>query len=95
MGMSLLVLSNKASLFLNQYVNPIAMDAMGWKYYCIYIGWIFLEFLVVFCVFPETEGYALEEVSEIFEGKNAAGALRMNKREEALGTQEARSEVAK
>ncbi|KAH8804449.1 general substrate transporter [Xylogone sp. PMI_703] len=76
MGISVLVFSNKASLFLNQFVNPIAMDAMGWKYYCVYIGWLVIEILVVYFVFPETKGFTLEEISELFEGKEAAAAQR-------------------
>jgi hypothetical protein len=24
------------SLIFNQYVNPIALDALGWKYYIVY-----------------------------------------------------------
>ncbi len=84
MGVSVLVLSNKASLFLNQFVNPIAMDALGWKYYCVYIGWLVVEIMTVFFFFPETKGFTLEEVSEIFEGKDAAGAQRILEKE-AMG----------
>jgi hypothetical protein len=73
MGMSVLIFFNKAALFFNQLVNPIAMDAIGWKYYCVYVGWIFLEFLVVFFSFPETKGLALEEIAQVFDGPNAAG----------------------
>lgn len=85
MGISVLVLSNKASLFLNQFVNPIAMDALGWKYYCVYIGWLVVEILVVFFFFPETKGFTLEEVSEIFEGKDSAGARRVLEKQDMLG----------
>jgi hypothetical protein len=87
MGMSVLVFANKASLFFNQLVNPIAMDAMGWRYYCVYIGWLFVEFLVVFFFFPETKGYSLEEISEVFEGEDAAAAKRVNEKR-AFGNME-------
>jgi MFS family permease len=92
MGMSVLVFANKASLFFNQLVNPIAMDAMGWRYYCVYIGWLFVEFLVVFFFFPETKGYSLEEISEVFEGENAAAAKRVNEKE-AFGTSDEVEEI--
>ncbi|KAK9452798.1 general substrate transporter [Dipodascopsis uninucleata] len=55
----------------NGYVNSIAMDAIEWKYYIVYCCVIFMEFLAVFFFFPETKGRTLEEVAEVFEGKNA------------------------
>ncbi|KAL7940830.1 general substrate transporter [Trichoderma barbatum] len=77
MGISVLVLANKGSLFINQFCNPIALDALGWKYYCVYVGWLVLEFATVYFFFPETKGFTLEEISEIFEGDEAAGSKRV------------------
>ena len=37
------------SLIFNQYVNPIALAAIGWKYYIVYVCWVSFEF--VFCYF--------------------------------------------
>jgi hypothetical protein len=86
MGISVLVLANKASLFMNQFVNPIAMDALGWKYYCVYIGWLLVEIITVYLFFPETKGFSLEDISEIFEGDNAASAKRVLEKHEMIGT---------
>jgi sugar porter (SP) family MFS transporter len=52
----------------NTWTNPIAMDAIGWKYYivwtCLTTVWL------TFCYFfvPETKGKGLEEINEVFDG---------------------------
>lgn len=53
-------------LIYNGYVNTIAMDAIGWKYYIVYCCINAAELVVVFFVFPETSGYTLEEVGQVF-----------------------------
>jgi hypothetical protein len=41
------------SLIFNQYVNPVALDAIGWKYYIVYICWLTFELVFVyFCEYP-------------------------------------------
>ena len=50
----------------NSWVNPIAMAAIGWRYYIL---WVVLTALwLTFAIFfaPETKGRGLEEVAEIF-----------------------------
>ncbi|CAG8898346.1 unnamed protein product [Penicillium egyptiacum] len=51
----------------NQFVNPIALDALEWKYYAVYI--VILSFYLVFAYFmyPETKNHTIEEVSMIFD----------------------------
>lgn len=50
----------------NGFVNPIAMDAIEWKYYIVYCCILVVEFAVCFLTFVETSGRTLEEVSEVF-----------------------------
>lgn len=49
-----------------QYATPIGLENLGWKYFIIHVPWIMIEFAVVFMFFPETKGYALEEVAVLF-----------------------------
>jgi len=53
-------------LVYNGYVNPIAMDAIEWKYYIVYCCILAVELLVVIFTFPETSGFTLEEVAQVF-----------------------------
>lgn len=35
-GLVIMALAVNISLIFNQYVNPIALDSLGWKYYIVY-----------------------------------------------------------
>ena len=63
------------SLVFNQYVNPIALPALGYKYYAIYAGWIGLEFVWLWFTIIETKGrngpLPLEEIAVLFDGEHA------------------------
>ncbi|KAA8903625.1 hypothetical protein TRICI_005662 [Trichomonascus ciferrii] len=56
---------NLAGLF-NNYVNPIGMEAIGWKYYIVWDIWIAVQIVIVYFFFPETYGKSLEEIAEVF-----------------------------
>lgn len=63
-----------ASLVFNQYVNPIAMDALDWKYYIVYTCWIAFEFGYLYWAVIETKGkngriLPLEEIAALFDGE--------------------------
>ena len=51
------------SLIFNQYVNPIALDAIGWKYYIVYCVWIAFELVFVYFFLIETKNRTLEETA--------------------------------
>ncbi|KAL4967869.1 major facilitator superfamily domain-containing protein [Aspergillus stella-maris] len=67
-GMSVLIFTNKAALFFNQFVNPIGMDDIGWKYYLVYVAWLAVEVGLFWAFFPETYGLTLEAIGEVFDG---------------------------
>lgn len=66
MGLGVSVFSTKASLFFNQFVNPIGLAAITWKYYLVYVVWIAVEVIIMFFFFPETKGHSLETMPEVF-----------------------------
>jgi hypothetical protein len=62
-----------ASLVFNQYVNPIALEALNWRYYIVYTVWIGFEFVYLYFTIVETKGknghpLPLEEISALFDG---------------------------
>ncbi|KAH6891520.1 general substrate transporter [Thelonectria olida] len=68
---------NLAGIF-NSFANPVAMDAIKWKYYIVWCVVIAVHFTLIYFFFPETKGRGLEEVAEIFDGPDAlAGANAM------------------
>lgn len=58
------------AMVVNTYGIPVGMEAIGWKLYLVYIGWIMIEIVVIYFFFVETAGKTLEEMGEIFEAKN-------------------------
>lgn len=56
------------ALIFNQYVNPIALTQLRWKYYIVYDVWIAFELVVVYFLFIETKGSSLEEISLKIDG---------------------------
>lgn len=70
-GMATYVLSTKLAVFVNQYVNPIGLANIRWKYYIVYIVILAFECFIAYGWFVETKGRALEEIAVIFDGEQA------------------------
>jgi MFS family permease len=65
--------------FFNNYVNPVAMTKITWKYYIVYVVWLAVQFTIVFFLFPETYGRDLEEVNKAFHDNLISGREAMEK----------------
>jgi sugar porter (SP) family MFS transporter len=65
---------NLAGLY-NSFANPVAMEAISWKYYIVWCCMLALNFTLVWFFFPETRGRSLEEVAEVFDGPNALAGV--------------------
>lgn len=59
----------------SEYVNPIALDAIQWKFYFVYIGALTSMLPTIYFLFPETKGRTLEEIAVIFDGPEANSTL--------------------
>lgn len=53
---------------LNQYVNPIGLERIAWKFYFVYIVILVVECLCIYFIFVETKGMTLEEVGRLLDG---------------------------
>lgn len=65
-GLNMQSVAIYSALIYNGYVNTIAMNRISWKYYIVYCCILAVEFLVVLFFYPETSGYTLEEVGQVF-----------------------------
>lgn len=45
-----------ATVAFNQFVNPWALEAISWKYYIVYCGWLVFELVFVLFFIVETKG---------------------------------------
>ncbi|KAM6519889.1 hypothetical protein FALCPG4_013465 [Fusarium falciforme] len=64
------------SLVILSFVNPIALDAIGWRYYILFCCITAVAVVANWFLLPETKGRSLEEISELFDGQDVAGAAR-------------------
>jgi len=67
-GFSILMFAGKSANFVNSLLNPIGLEALGWKYYFVYVGWLCVETACVYFLFVETKGPSLEAIAERFDG---------------------------
>lgn len=83
-GMTLMFLMVDIALFFNQYVNPIALGHIKWKYYIVYDVWLAVELIVVYFFYIETRYTPLEEIAKHFDGDDAVigGAVATQKSKE-------------
>lgn len=74
-GFAVMNFSVCIALIVNQYVNPVALKAIGWKYALVYCGWLLFEFIFVYRYIIETKGRSLEQTAALFDGQDHADAL--------------------
>lgn len=67
-GIALVQLSTYAAIFFNIFVNPIALEAIGWKYYIVFAVILVVITVTIYFTYPETRGHSLEEMQVIFDG---------------------------
>ena len=67
-GLSVTLTTIFGAGFFNQYVNPIALEKLHWRFYFVYIGCLIAFIFIIWFLFPETKGRSLEEIAEVFDG---------------------------
>ncbi|TFY70455.1 hypothetical protein EVG20_g2549 [Dentipellis fragilis] len=55
-GFAIMNLTVSLTLAFNQFVNPWALDGIGWKYYLVYCGFLAFELIFVIFLVIETKG---------------------------------------
>lgn len=56
----------------NQWVNPIILEAIAWKYYAVYIGILAFYVVIIYFYFPETKNLTMEQIALVIDGEAAA-----------------------
>ncbi|GKT48220.1 lactose permease [Colletotrichum spaethianum] len=74
-GLNLCFCFTALSGVFNQWVNPLGLEQLGWRFYFVYIVILVIECLVIYFFFVETKGPTLEEISMLFDGKDSAAGL--------------------
>jgi MFS family permease len=94
-GLTLCFVFTALSAVFNQYVNPIGLEALQWKFYFVYIAVLVIECLVIYLFYVETKGPTLEEIAILFDGEDShvGGTLPVMEKKMGGGTVEHVQEV--
>jgi hypothetical protein len=68
-GLSIFNLAQICSGLFNGFVNPVGLKALRWKYYIVFVVAQLLWLSIIYFTYPETRGLALEEVAQVFDGR--------------------------
>jgi hypothetical protein len=74
-GFTIFSFAISLSLIFNQYVNPIALQKLGWKYYLVYVAWLAFELVFVYFFIIETKNRTLEETAALFDGEDVVAQI--------------------
>ncbi|KAJ5103767.1 hypothetical protein N7532_004296 [Penicillium argentinense] len=70
-GLAVTMAVTALSSVFNQYVNPIGLESLQWRFYFVYIAILVVECLCIWFLFVETKGPTLEEIAKLFDGEHA------------------------
>ena len=70
-GITVFNFAQFCSTIFNGFVNPIALKALSWRYYIVFVCALALWLSIIYFTYPETRGMTLEEVSQVFDGREA------------------------
>jgi sugar porter (SP) family MFS transporter len=66
-GTSVFWVTQALAVCFNQFVNPVALDQIAWRYYLVYVGVLVVVIAFMFFYVPETKGLFLEEIGTMFD----------------------------
>lgn len=70
-GVALQFASTSLTSVVKNYINPIGLAELQWKFYFVYIVILVIECTTIWFLFVETRGPTLEEIAVLFDGSNA------------------------
>ncbi|KAF2022379.1 general substrate transporter [Aaosphaeria arxii CBS 175.79] len=73
-GVALQFAATSITSVAKNYINPIGLRELQWKFYFVYIGILIVECISIWFLFVETKGPTLEEIAVLFDGEAAAVA---------------------
>jgi len=88
-GMIVWGVANKIISIFNAYVNSIALDNIGWKYYLVYTCILTVQLVLMYFLCVETSGYTLEEIAVLFDGDDQIAHVEVAPFEEGVHAEKA------
>lgn len=73
------------SSFLAQYINPIGLGSLSWRYYLVQVSFNLFLIAIIYFTWVETHGSTLEEVAVAFDGADDFNAAKIVAKEALEG----------
>jgi MFS family permease len=70
-GMALFTSLATCGNSLAQFLNPVILGAIGWKYYGVFLVILSLYGAIIYFVFPETKRLTAEEAATVFDKRGS------------------------
>lgn len=87
-GTAISVVATSATVFFNQFTNPIALDSIAWRYYIFYVCFLAFEIVFLYFMVVETRYVPMEEIARYFDGDEAdVVAVATGKVDDLVGVQ--------
>ncbi|KAK7418775.1 hypothetical protein QQX98_003793 [Neonectria punicea] len=67
-GMGIYSMFTSTAGFFNQYVIPLGLEGIGWRFYIVGVCWNVFVAIVIFFTYLETKGLTLEQIDQRFNG---------------------------
>ena len=83
-GLTVTLVATVLAVFFNIFINPIALGAIGWKYYIVFVAVLIAMIVTVYFFYPETRGHSLEQMAVLFDGEDAEVPQPTETRERAV-----------
>jgi hypothetical protein len=92
-GLTISMATNQLALIVSQFVNPIALTKIEWRYYIVFCVLLAVFLVLAYFLFPETKGRSLEEIAEVFDGERIRVGKLDEERDEEDAADEKKTEV--
>ncbi|PYH92641.1 hexose transporter protein [Aspergillus ellipticus CBS 707.79] len=74
-GQAIYISTQTLAVSVNTWVNPVALAAIEWRYYAVYIAILLTMIVLIWFLFPETKGLTIEEIGMIFDKNSTVGGV--------------------
>ncbi|KAK5094637.1 hypothetical protein LTS08_008493 [Lithohypha guttulata] len=83
-GLTVTWVTAVVAIAFNTFVNPIALEAIAWRYYIVFVVVLVVMCLTAYFYYPETRGHSLEQMAWIFDGEDVAAPAPAETKERVL-----------
>ncbi|KAK4052612.1 hypothetical protein OIO90_004240 [Microbotryomycetes sp. JL221] len=83
-GLAIYIFTQNLTQTFNQFVNPVALAAIAWKYYFVYVGILVFYLFAFYYAIRETRGLTVEEAATVYDDEHVRADMAEQERKMRL-----------